>query len=235
MLQKLTFNNLYFELTARGTPLMPTGVDILDKLGYYDNYLDLDTLYLLATYSNFTLADEIVWGDKINLDVVKTLIKAVFNSNKYKYDKLYQTITYEYDYDKNYNRHKEYNDTYTNGERVTNRSLGARQTSNKTDPTKSTVTQKDNGLANEDLTTSNQVTSETETITSTTDSAAYTDTDTQSESVDTHVVVEDEYGDLSVRTVADTLERERKIAHFSIYDEIYRDIVYMLGGSNIDS
>lgn len=232
---KLTFNNLYFDLTAKGTPLMPEGIDILNKLGYYDDYLDLDTMYLLVTYSNYVLADEIVWDNKINHEVVSTLIKALFTVNSYKYDKLYQTITYEYDYDKNYNRHKEYNDTYTNGERVTNRLSGAKQTTNKTDPTRSTVTQMDNGLANEVLTTSSQVSSATDLVTSTTDSAAHTDTDTQSESVDTHIVIEDEYGDLSVRTVAETLERERKLAYFAIYDVIYKDIIYMLGGSNIDS
>ena len=65
------------------------------------------------------------------------------------------------------------------------------------------------------------------TSTITTDSK--TDTANADAYEDTHTTQETEYGDLSVRTVAEMLEKERMIAYFSVYDTIYRDIMNEIG------
>ena len=155
------------------------------------------------------------------------VISGLLITNDYKYKKLKQTIDYNYEYDKNYNRVKDVQTKNTYGTQTTTTSNGAQTTTSNYGAQSGNVTNKRNAFDNDitNLTTDNTSESNTNAYSDSTNVSEKTDNETRQGYADSFVTHEEEYGDLSVRTVAEMMESERKIAEFSIYDIIYKDII----------
>lgn len=214
------------KLKALNKNLIKTPTQILIDLGYNKHF---DARYLASKYRSLVCTD-ILFYDNGDLDYewMQEIINIVLTTFDYKYKKLKQTIDYEYDYDKNYNRTRTETTTDTMGERVSNATTGQQKTTINNGEKTITDTQSEMSYDSNptgDFTKNRQNVSDSGASVDTSTTDARTDTNTLQSYIDTHVVKEEEYGDLSVRTVAETLERERKIAYFSIWDEIYKDIM----------
>lgn len=199
---------------------------ILIDLGYSKN---IDTRYLVSRYRDLVCLDYLFMPDgALDYDWLQVILDCVLESFAYKYDKLKQTIDYKYDYDKNYNRVRNQTITDTMGERVTTADMGAVKITNNDGERNNTSTHLEMSYdvdPNGDFVKNSQDVTEQNAVTDISTTDARQDKSTLSTYTDTHTTKEEEFGDLSVRTVAETLERERKIAYFSIWDEIFKDIV----------
>lgn len=149
-------------------------------------------------------------------------------SFSYKYEKLKQTIDYKYDYEKNYNRIRKETITDTMGERITTADTGQTKITSEQGAAKNTATHSEMSYDVSplgDFVKNAQDVTDSDAVTDVSTTDARQDKSTLSGYEDKHVTEEVEYGDLSVRTPAEMIERERKIAYFSIWDEIYKDIM----------
>lgn len=196
-------------------------------LGYESDYSTVDMYYLFNKYGSLSLQDCFVNETQVDYEWLNVVVSGVLIANDYKYKKFKQTIDYDYAYDKNYNRVKNVQITNTYGAQTTTTNNGAQTTTNDYGSQSGNVTNKRNAFDNDITNLATDNTSESTTT-------AYTDTTTTSEKNDTQsrlgyedsfVTHEEEYGDLSVRTVADIIKGEREIADFSLYDIIYKDII----------
>lgn len=183
--------------------------------------------YLSNKYGSLTLQDCFDNETQIDYEWLNVVISGVLIANDYKYKKLKQTIDYNYDYANNYNRTKEVQITNTYGTQTTTTINGAQKTTNNYGAQSGNVTNKRNAFDNDitNLATDNTSESNTNAYSDSTDFSEKTDNETRQGYVDSFVTHEEEYGDLSVRTVAEMMEEERKVAEFSIYDIIYKDII----------
>lgn len=196
-------------------------------LGYELDYSTVDMYYLSNKYGSLTLQNCFVNETDVDYDWLNVVISGVLIANDYKYKKLKQTIDYNYEYDKNYNRVKDVQTTNTYGEQKTTTINGAQKTTNDYGAQSGNVTNKRNAFDNDisNLATDNTSESTTNAYSDSTNVSEKTDNETRQGYKDSFVTHEEEYGDLSVRTVAEMMESERKIAEFSIYDIIYKDII----------
>lgn len=199
----------------------------LIDLGYESDYNTLDMYYLSNKYGSLTLQECFVNETEVDYEWLNVVVSGVLIANDYKYKKLKQTIDYNYDYANNYNRTKEVQITNTYGTQTTTTSNGAQTTTNNYGAQSGNVINKRNAFDNDitNLATDNSSESNTTAYSDSTNVSEKTDNETRQGYEDSFITHEKEYGDLSVRTVAETIERERKIAEFSIYDVIYKDIV----------
>ena len=226
MMAIYTMRNLREKLKSLNKNLIETPTQILIDLGYNEHF---DARYLTSKYRSLVCTD-ILFYDNGDLDYewMQEIINIVLTTFDYKYKKLKQTIDYDYEYDKNYNRTRTETTTDTMGERVSNATTGQQKTTINNGEKTITDTHLEmsyDSTPTGDFTKNRQDVSDSGASVDTSTTDARTDTSTMQSYIDTHVVKEEEYGDLSVRTVAETLERERKIAYFSIWDEIYKDIM----------
>lgn len=196
-------------------------------LGYETDYNTLDMYYLFNKYGSLTLQDCFVNETNVDYEWLNVVVSGVLIANDYKYKKLKQTIDYNYDYANNYNRTKEVRITNTYGAQTTTTSNGAQTTTSNYGAQSGNVTNKRNAFDNDitNLATDNTSESTTSAYSDSTNVSEKTDNETRQGYEDSFVTHEEEYGDLSVRTVAEMIEAERKIAEFSIYDVIYKDII----------
>lgn len=196
-------------------------------LGYETDYNTLDMYYLFNKYGSLTLQDCFVNEKEVDYEWLNVVVSGVLIANDYKYKKLKQTIDYNYTYDKNYNRTKNVQITNTYGTQTTTTSNGAQTTTNNYGAQNGNVTNKRNSFDNDitNLATDNTSESNTSAYSDSTNVSEKTDNETRQGYEDSFVTHEEEYGDLSVRTVADIIKSEREIAEFSIYDIIYKDII----------
>lgn len=183
--------------------------------------------YLFNKYGSLTLQDCFVNEKEVDYEWLNVVVSGVLIANDYKYKKLKQTIDYNYTYDKNYNRTKNVQITNTYGTQTTTTSNGAQTTTNNYGAQNGNVTNKRNSFDNDitNLATDNTSESNTSAYSDSTNVSEKTDNETRQGYEDSFVTHEEEYGDLSVRTVADIIKSEREIAEFSIYDIIYKDII----------
>lgn len=183
--------------------------------------------YLVNKYGSLTFQNCFVNETQVDYEWLNVVVSGVLIANDYKYKKLKQTIDYAYEYDKNYNRVKNVQTTNTYGAQTTTTSNGAQTTTNNYGAQSGNVTNKRNAFDNDitNLATDNTSESNTSAYSDITNVSEKTDNETRQGYEDSFVTHEEEYGDLSVRTVAEMIEAERKIAYFSIYDVIYNDIV----------
>lgn len=196
-------------------------------LGYNNDYEKLDGLYLANKYGSLQLQECFVNETEVDYEWLDVVINGILISNDYKYKKLKQTIDYTYEYDKNYNRVKDVQTTNSYGAQTTTTSNGAQTTTNNYGAQSGNVTNKRNAFDNDitNLATDNTSESNTSAYSDSTNVSEKTDNETRQGYEDRFVTHEEEFGDLSVRTVAEMIESERKIALFSIYDVIYKDII----------
>lgn len=183
--------------------------------------------YLFNKYGSLTLQNCFVNETQVDYEWLNVVVSGVLIANDYKYKKLKQTIDYVYEYDKNYNRIKDVQTTNTYGAQTTTTSNGAQTTTSNYGAQSGNVTNKRNAFDNDITNLATDTTSESNTTaySDSTNVSEKTDNETRQGYEDSFVTHEEEYGDLSVRTVAEMIESERKIAEFSIYDVIYKDIV----------
>lgn len=183
--------------------------------------------YLVNKYGSLTIQNCFVNETQVDYEWLNVVVSGVLIANDYKYKKLKQTIDYAYEYDKNYNRVKNVQTTNTYGAQTTTTSNGAQTTTSNYGAQSGNVTNKRNAFDNDitNLATDNTSESNTSAYSDSTNVSEKTDNETRQGYEDSFVTHEEEYGDLSVRTVADMIEGERKIAYFSIYDVIYKDII----------
>ena len=183
--------------------------------------------YLVNKFGSLTLQDCFVNETQIDYEWLNVVISGLLIANDYKYKKLKQTIDYNYDYANNYNRTKEVQITNTYGTQTTTTSNGAQTTTNNYGAQSGNVTNKRNAFDNDitNLATDNTSESNTTAYSDSINVSEKTDNETRQGYADSFVTHEEEYGDLSVRTVAEMMEEERKVAEFSIYDVIYKDII----------
>lgn len=190
---------------------------------------DIDRRYLESKYRSL-VADDVIFyatGD-LNYDWLQVVLDVVLTSFSYKYEKLKQTIDYKYDYEKNYNRTRTQTITDTMGERVSTADTGQTKITNNQGVTKNKTTHSEMSYdvsPTGDFVKNAQDVTDSDAITDVSTTDARQDKSTLLGYEDKHVTKEEEYGDLSVRTPADMIEGERKIAYFSIWDEIYKDIM----------
>lgn len=197
------------------------------ELGYESDYSTVDMYYLVNKYGSLNLQDCFVNKTEVDYEWLSVVISGILIANDYKYKKLKQTIDYVYEYDKNYNRVKDVQTTNTYGAQTTTTSNGAQTTTSNYGAQSGNVTNKRNAFDNDitNLATDNTSESNTSAYSDSTNVSEKTDNETRQGYEDSFITHEEEYGDLSVRTVAEMIESERKIAYFSIYDVIYKDIV----------
>lgn len=203
-----------------------TNQTIID-LGYNEDYQKLDGLYLANKYGSLQLQDCFVDETQIDYDWLNVVINGILIANDYKYKKLKQTIDYDYSYDKNYNRTKEVEIRNQYGQQTTTMDNGASTITNNFGSQSGIVTNKRNSYDNDisNLAVDNESNTTTNAHIDTSITNAKTDTETRQSYEDVFTTHEEEYGDLSVRTVADIIKSEREIAMFSLYDVIYKDII----------
>lgn len=206
--------------------LIENPTDILIDLGYDAN---IDKRYLESKYRNL-VADDIIFyatGD-LDYDWLQVILDTVLASFSYKYKKLKQTIDYKYDYEKNYNRIRKETITDSMGERITTADTGQTKITSEQGASKNTATHSEMSYdvsPTGDFVKNAQDVTDSDAVTDVSTTDARQDKSTLSGYEDKHVTEEEEYGDLSVRTPADMIAGERKIAYFSIWDEIYKDIM----------
>ena len=207
--------------------MIQTPNQTLIDLGYENDYATLDMYYLFNKYGSLTLQKCFVNETEIDYEWLNVVINGVLIANDYKYKKLKQTIDYVYEYDKNYNRVKDVQTKNTYGAQTTTTSNGAQTTTNNYGAQSGNVTNKRNAFDNDisNLATDNTSESNTTAYSDSTNVSEKTDNETRQGYEDSFTTHEEEYGDLSVRTVAEMIQAERKIALFSIYDVIYKDII----------
>lgn len=183
--------------------------------------------YLSNKFASLTLQDCFVNETDVDYEWLNVVISGVLIANDYKYKKFKQTIDYDYAYDKNYNRVKNVQITNTYGAQTTTTSNGAQTTTSNYGAQSGNVTNKRNAFDNDitNLATDNTSESNTSAYSDSTNVSEKTDNETRQGYEDSFVTHEEEYGDLSVRTVADIIKSEREIADFSLYDIIYKDII----------
>ena len=196
-------------------------------MGYESDYNTLDMYYLSNKYGSLTLQECFVNETNVDFEWLNVIVNGVLIANDYKYKKLKQTIDYDYDYANNYNRVKEVQITNNYGAQTTTTSNGAQTTTNNFGAQSGNVTNKRNAFDNDitNLATDNTSESNTNAYSDSINVSEKTDSETRQGYADSFVTHEEEYGDLSVRTVAEMMEEERKVANFSIYDIIYKDII----------
>lgn len=226
---------LYNDIKLMNKPLIENPSEVLIAMNYNGVSSTLDRRYLSNIYRDLSV-NPCLYDSKYILDYewLQVMISGLLISNDYKYKKLKQTIDYNYDYDKNYNRTKkvittdsfgQQKTTTVNGKSITTTQDGERTNTNTVKKAGyDTSASSSNPFVN-DTQETNLMSGGTNTIT--TDSK--TDSANSDAYEDTHVTEETEYGDLSVRTVGEMLEKERQIAYFSFYDELYRDIINEIG------
>lgn len=183
--------------------------------------------YLCNKYGSLSLQNCFVNETDVDYEWLNVVISGVLIANDYKYKKFKQTIDYDYAYDKNYNRVKNVQITNTYGAQTTTTSNGAQTTTSNYGAQSGNVTNKRNAFDNDitNLATDNTSESNTSAYSDSTNVSEKTDNETRQGYEDSFVTHEEEYGDLSVRTVADIIKSEREIADFSLYDIIYKDII----------
>lgn len=199
----------------------------LIDLGYENDYPTLDMMYLCNRYGSLQLQSCFVNETEVDYDWINVVVSGVLIANDYKYKKLKKTIDYVYEYDKNYNRVKDVQTTNNYGAQTTTTTNGAQITTTNYGAQSGNVTNKRNAFDNDitNLATDNTSESNTTAYSDSTNIGEKSDNETRQGYVDSFTTHEEEYGDLSVRTVAEMIEAERKIAYFSIYDIIYKDII----------
>ena len=220
------------KLTETNKKLIENPTQTIIDLGYNNDYSVLDKRYLISKYGNLRTQDYIFNDDgTIDYDWLQVIVRGILITNDYKYKKLKQTIDYEYTYDKNYNRIKEVAVKNKYGNQTTITENGLQTVTNDYGSQSGNVTNKQNAYDNsiDNLAISNKSETSTSAYTDTMTANAKTDTENKSAYEDEFITHEEEYGDLSVRTVAELLEKERQIAYFSLYDEIYKDIIKEIG------
>lgn len=199
---------------------------VLIDLGYNQK---IDRRYLESKYRNL-VADDVIFFATGELDYewIQVILDIVLTSFDYKYKKMKQTIDYKYDYDKNYNRTRKQTIVDEMGERVTTADTGVSKTTSQNGTITDTQTHSEMSYDTSpsgNFVKNTQDENERGAVTDSITTDARQDKSTLNTYTDTHTITEEEYGDLSVRTVAETIERERKIAYFSIWDEIFKDIM----------
>lgn len=189
----------------------------------------IDRRYLESKYRNLVADDAFFFATGIlDYEWLQVVLDVVLTSFSYKYEKLKQTIDYKYDYEKNYNRTRTEKIIDTMGERLTTAETGATITTNKNGARTDTNTHSEMSYdtsATGNFTKNREDVMKSDAVTDSSTTDARTDTSKLNSYVDTHTTTEEEYGDMSVRTVAQTLKEEREIAYFSIWDEIFKDIM----------
>ena len=226
---------LYNDIKLIGKPLIENPSEVLITMNYNNVSSTLDRRYLSNIYRDLTV-NPCLYASKYILDYewLQVMISGLLISNDYKYKKLKQTIDYNYDYDKNYNRTKKVTTTDSFGQQKTTTVNGASITSTQDGERTNTNTIKKAGY-DTSASSSNPFVNDTQETnlmsggTSTIKTDSKTDSSNSDAHEDTHVTEETEYGDLSVRTVGEMLEKERQIAYFSFYDVLYRDIINEIG------
>ena len=220
------------KLTETGKKLIENPTQTLIELGYNNDYAILDNRYLISKYGNLQTQSYIFNDDgSVDYTWLQVIINGILIANNYKYKKLKQTIDYEYTYDKNYNRIKNVEVKNKYGNQTTTTENGLQTVTNNYGSQSGNVTNKQNAYDNsvDNLAIANTSETSTNSHTDTMTANAKTDTENKSAYEDDFITHEEEYGDLSVRTVAELLEKERQIAYFSLYDEIYKDIIKEIG------
>ena len=215
-----------------GKKLIENPTQTLVELGYNEDYSILDNRYLISKYGNLQTQSYIFNDDgSVDYTWLQVIIKGILIANDYKYKKLKQTIDYEYTYDKNYNRIKNVEVKNKYGNQTTITENGLQTVTNNYGSQSGNVTNKQNAYDNsiDNLAIANKSETSTNAYTDTMTANAKTDTENKSAYEDNFTTHEEEYGDLSVRTVAELLEKERQIAYFSLYDVIYKDIIKEIG------
>ena len=220
------------KLTETNKKLIENPTQTIIDLGYNNDHSVLDKRYLISKYGNLRTQDYIFNDDgTIDYDWLQVIVRGILIENEYKYSKLKQTIDYEYTYDKNYNRTKEVAVKNKYGNQTTITENGLQTVTNNYGSQTGNVTNKQNAYDNsiDNLAIANKSETSTNAYTDTMTANPKTDTENKSAYEDEFITHEQEYGDLSVRTVAELLEKERQIAYFSLYDEIYKDIIKEIG------
>lgn len=232
---KMKMIQLYNDIKLLNKPLIENPSEVLIAMNYNNASSTLDRRYLSNIYRDLTV-NPCLYDSKYILDYewLQVMISGLLISNDYKYKKLKQTIDYNYDYDKNYNRTKKVTTTDSFGQQKTTTVNGVSITSTQDGERTNTNTIKKAGY-DTSASSSNPFVNDTQEInlmsggTSTIKTDSKTDSANSDAYEDTHVTEETEYGDLSVRTVGEMLEKERQIAYFSFYDVLYRDIINEIG------
>ena len=98
---------LYNDIKLLNKPLIENPSEVLIEMNYNNVSSTLDSRYLSNIYRDLTV-NPCLYDSKYILDYewLQVMISGLLISNDYKYKKLKQTIDYNYDYDKNYNRTK---------------------------------------------------------------------------------------------------------------------------------
>lgn len=207
--------------------MIQTPNQTLIDLGYESDFATLDMYYLVNKYGSLLLQNCFVNETQVDYELLNIVINGLLIANDYKYKKLKQTIDYAYEYDNNYNRTKQVEIRNQYGQQKTTVDNGESKTTNNYGSQSGNVTNKrnsyDNDIAN--LAIDNESNTTTNEHIDTTTTNAKTDTETKQSYEDVFTTHETEYGDLSVRTVAEMMKEEREVALFSIYDVIYKDII----------
>lgn len=231
----MKMNQLYNDIKLLGKPLIENPSEVLIAMNYNNVSSTLDRRYLSNTYRDLTV-NPCLYDSKYILDYewLQVMISGLLISNDYKYKKLKQTIDYNYDYDKNYNRTKKVKIIDSFGEKQSTTTNGASITSTQDGERTNTTTIKKAGY-DTSTSSSNPFVNDTQETTLMSGGTNTIKTDSKIDTIgespyeNMHSTEETEYGDLSVRTVGEMLEKERQIAYFSFYDVLYRDIINEIG------
>lgn len=170
---------------------VPTGIDTLQL--QYDIFAECAELEILFP----------------NVEVFKHILGAWAGGKKYKWEKLYQTMTLEYNPINNYDRKEEWNDTNTN------------EHSNKNTSTTTTATM---GTVEQKVSAFNANTYQPDNIATNNGNG-----NQQAENTDTGTGKNETkrqgraYGNIGVTTTQQMLEQERQVSNFDIYSVIVND------------
>lgn len=190
-----------------------------ELLSVYNNNKNNYDLKFNMLYGKLNLLDSFENSDAIELS--DALISILFDDNAYKYNKLFNTLSLEYDPIENYNRDETITTNYGNTMRTEN--YGLSKTSNiygdavtENENFKSAYNENDYSKDSKSV-----ITDKTKTDTTTIDAK----TDTVSESAHTDSIHNITKGNIGVTTSQQMIQSERDVANFVLYDIIFNDII----------
>lgn len=216
-----TINDLMKHLRNNNLPLIPQVV--VNTYSYLSDYLhyyiELDNFFGKIN-SDLLLSTNNIENDNDIVAYYYGLITSNFIINNYKYEKLYNTITVEYNPIENYDR-KETNTT-THGTVSTTMQYGDRNNTSTTDAKTDVSTEKISTFDSDVLkpNSENSVNYGVNKVTSV--DSSHSDISTTNEYIDR--IESNIHGNIGVTTTQQMLTSERQLALFSFYTIIFNDI-----------
>lgn len=190
-----------------------------DLLSVYNNNKNNYDLKFNMLYGKLNLLDSFENSNAIELS--DALISILFDNNAYKYNKLFKTLSLEYNPIENYNRDEIITTTYGGTTRTEN--YGLSKTSNvygdavtENENLKSAFNEIDYSKDSKSV-----ITDKSKTDTTTIDAK----TDIVSESAHTDSIHNTTKGNIGVTTSQQMIQSERELANFVLYDMIFNDII----------